>query len=156
MPWDRRRYPADWEERRARILERAGHRCEMCDVPNHAVGHRDGEGAFVPLGGSGPCDAAGCGRSWPDTHRQLTYAQARGFAQSCNDHAGGRADADGRRWFVVVLTIAHLVEGELDCPDEHLDALCQRCHNRLDAPMRRRNAARTRDGKKAIGDLFAE
>ncbi len=31
-----------------------------------------------------------------------------------------------------------------------LAALCQRCHNRLDAPMRRENAARTRASKQAV------
>lgn len=28
MPFDRKRYPANWEEIRAQILERAGNRCE--------------------------------------------------------------------------------------------------------------------------------
>ena len=28
MPWDKTRYPPDWKEIRARILERAGHCCE--------------------------------------------------------------------------------------------------------------------------------
>ena len=46
-----------------------------------------------------------------------------------------------------VCGLSHVVAGR---------GVCQRCLNRLDAPMRRRNAARTRDGKKAIGDLFAE
>ena len=54
----------------------------------------------------------------------------------------------------VVLTIAHL-DGKLnDHSDENLAALCQRCHNTLDAPRRAINAAKTRHDKKAIGDLF--
>ena len=36
MPFDRKRYPSDWEAIRARILERDGHKCKFCGVPNHA------------------------------------------------------------------------------------------------------------------------
>lgn len=32
---NRDRYPADWPEIRARILVRAQHRCEECQVPNY-------------------------------------------------------------------------------------------------------------------------
>lgn len=33
-PENRHRYPPNWRAIRAAILERAGHRCERCDVPN--------------------------------------------------------------------------------------------------------------------------
>jgi len=36
-PEHRGRYPADWEERRARVLKRAGHRCELCGAPNRDI-----------------------------------------------------------------------------------------------------------------------
>lgn len=36
-PENRSRYPRNWREIRARILERAGHRCEWCDVQNYAM-----------------------------------------------------------------------------------------------------------------------
>jgi len=40
----------------------------------------------------------------------------------------------------ITLTIVHLKDPNLmNCKDENLAALCQRCHNRLDAPMRARN-----------------
>lgn len=35
MPICYKDYPLDWEERRARILVRAGHCCEHCHAPNH-------------------------------------------------------------------------------------------------------------------------
>ena len=44
MPWDRSKYPADWEQRRERILERDGHRCKFCGVPNHIYVCRDKQG----------------------------------------------------------------------------------------------------------------
>ena len=37
----------------------------------------------------------------------------------------------------VVLTVAHLDHTPENCADDNLAALCQRCHNRYDAPMRR-------------------
>jgi 5-methylcytosine-specific restriction endonuclease McrA len=36
----------------------------------------------------------------------------------------------------VVLTVAHLDRTPEDNSDDNLAALCQRCHNRYDAPMR--------------------
>lgn len=35
-PENRHRYPAHWPDIRAAILERAGHRCEQCGIPNRA------------------------------------------------------------------------------------------------------------------------
>ena len=54
----------------------------------------------------------------------------------------------------IVLTIAHLDGGLEDHTDENLAALCQKCHNILDAPSRAVNAAKTRRSKLAVGDLF--
>lgn len=50
---------------------------------------------------------------------------------------------------LVVLTVAHLDHTPENCADENLAALCQRCHNRYDAPMRRagiKTRARERAG----------
>lgn len=33
-PENKHRYPADWDERRKAVLERAGDRCELCGAPN--------------------------------------------------------------------------------------------------------------------------
>lgn len=49
----------------------------------------------------------------------------------------------------VVLTVAHLDDPDpSNVADSNLAALCQRCHNRHDAPMRARNAAATRETKR--------
>lgn len=62
----------------------------------------------------------------------------------------------GVRFVRIVLTIAHLHDpNPANCADDNLAALCQRCHNTLDAPMRRANARVTRRKTKADGDLFA-
>lgn len=39
-PENRARYPKDWKEIRKRILERAGHKCEDCGVPNYSYRNR--------------------------------------------------------------------------------------------------------------------
>ena len=92
-PENRARYPQDWPEIRARILERARHCCERCGVPN--------------------------------------------YSERLNPKTGKLAR--------IVLTIAHLHDPDPgNCADDNLQAMCQRCHNQHDAPMRARNAAATR------------
>lgn len=47
MPCDYSKYPPDWEERRQRILERAGHCCEFCGVKNHNWIERGEDGKYT-------------------------------------------------------------------------------------------------------------
>lgn len=55
---------------------------------------------------------------------------------------------------VVVLTVAHLNHDPMDCRDENLKALCQKCHLTYDARHHARSAALTRYRmKKAAGQL---
>ena len=54
----------------------------------------------------------------------------------------------------VVLTVAHLNHQPMDCRDENLKAMCQRCHLRYDMTHHQLNARRTRRSKKASGELF--
>jgi hypothetical protein len=105
-PENRGKYPKDWPAIRARILNRAGNKCEWCGVENHAEGVRDAKGRFCPMT-VGEADAA---------------------------------SMDGEKVVRIILTIAHVHNPDpADCRDENLAALCQRCHNRHDAPMRLRN-----------------
>ncbi|MCP5197323.1 MAG: hypothetical protein H6974_11130 [Gammaproteobacteria bacterium] len=150
-------YPKEWATIRDERLKHAQYRCEYCGVPDHAVGYRDQAGTFRPLMGSGPCDAAGRGRSWPGYGR-LPYAEALEFAKAQNDCQIGKqlCDADGNHWIVIVLTIAHLHDPHpANVDPKNLAALCQRCHNKLDAPMRIKNARQRRRAAMASGDLFA-
>lgn len=128
---NRKRYPKDWPNIRKSILQRATHLCEWCGVPNYAVGYRTTEGTFVPCRGNGPVDAAGRGRRWPNTSIRTTYAEAKEHADDFNFNDGEH------HWIVIVLTIAHVHdESPENCDPANLAALCQRCHNKHDAPAR--------------------
>jgi hypothetical protein len=41
-PENRKRYPSNWGHIRLRILERAGNKCELCGIPNHAFRWSEG------------------------------------------------------------------------------------------------------------------
>ncbi|NJL72858.1 MAG: hypothetical protein HC888_15545 [Candidatus Competibacteraceae bacterium] len=53
----------------------------------------------------------------------------------------------------VVLTVAHLDHDPSHADPARLKALCQRCHLVLDAPLHAANARRTRQARKAAGEL---
>ena len=124
MPIDYSKYPADWKQIRARILERAGNKCEWCGVPNKERGSRDSTG------------------KWWSSAEQYQYAEA-------ND---GDLPADlsyeKSPIIKIVLTIAHLNHDVKDNCDENLRALCQKCHLGYDAKYHAANAALTRDRKR--------
>jgi hypothetical protein len=127
------RYPRNWlTEIRPRILKRASQNaagwpwCEECGVPDGAIGHRDHTGR------------------WHDDLQSELGDIVR--------YQDGRFEA---RVIKIVLTIAHLSDQIEDVSDENLRAWCQRCHNRYDAPMRRRGIQERARAQRAIGDLFA-
>ncbi|KFJ12670.1 hypothetical protein DR66_4066 [Delftia acidovorans] len=128
-------YPANWPEIRARILARAGDRCERCKAPNRtriARGAGTDEGTYM-------LDSADVYCSETGEHLGQTHM--------CNYEVARMVD--------VVLTIAHTHDpNPANCADDNLEALCQRCHNKLDAPMRAANARATRRARLAVGDLF--
>jgi 5-methylcytosine-specific restriction endonuclease McrA len=139
-PENRHRYTAaaGWPEIRRQVLLWDGDRCAFCGVPNHAV-LCDGK----PVSGNDRRDAAGSGR--------LSYwraCQERDFERSI--------EAEGRRWTVVVLTVAHLDHGTDHGDPANLRALCQRCHNRHDQGQRQENVARTRRARRCAGQQAIE
>lgn len=130
-PENRARYPANWKEIRAQILERAKHRCERCQVPNGAMIAR-GQGRH-----------AGTYYDRDGHIRDEETGKVLGFCREC--------EYEARAWMVrVVLTIAHLDHTPENCDPANLQALCQTCHNRLDAPMR----AAGRKARAPQGQLF--
>jgi hypothetical protein len=82
------------------------------------------------------------------------HAAMRGFrshkASRCDEHHGFKAlHFSGG----VVLTVAHLDHTPENNTDDNLMAMCQKCHNRLDAAHRAANAANTRRKKANVGQL---
>ena len=142
MTIDYKRYPANWlTEIRPNILKRAGNCCEQCNVPDHAIIRR----------------LAGCPEHW------MMYIAESDEWVGCN---GGiytytpQLFAESPKQTKVILTIHHIgidkpdgTKGDphdkMDCRDENLIALCQRCHLLADLPTHLANAARTRAEKKA-------
>jgi len=124
------KYPADWENIRARILARAGNRCEFetadgtrCDAPN---------------------------RSWI-CRRRIDKEQWLEWPQDARAQWG----PDTFYEVFVVLTIAHLNHEPADCSDENLKAGCQLHHLRHDVDHHKQTAAATRRAQKQNGELFA-
>jgi hypothetical protein len=54
----------------------------------------------------------------------------------------------------VILTVAHLCDCEPLCAQgDHVKAMCQRCHNRLDVPLRTRHRRERREREVGQGRL---
>jgi len=106
MPINYKNYAPNWKtEIRPQILERAGHRCEGCGVPNYAVVLRQCRTVLAECGSCREAVAA-----VPFYH----------------DALGGFSTA-------IVLTIAHLDHDVRNNAPENLKALCQKCHLAYDA-----------------------
>ena len=131
MAMDYSRYPANWNEISRHIRDRAGNKCEWCGVENYAVGARDNDGNW---------------HNERDIHLM-------------NSDCGYALFGEFPKMIKIVLTVAHLgvpkpddspgdVHDKMDCRDENLAALCQRCHLNYDRAEHAANAARTRRRKK--------
>lgn len=132
-PDNKHRYPADWPAIRASVLSDARYRCEWpgCGAKHHAAGHWR-HGIFLPMAGK-------AGRA------ELTYRMAKIAAMNQEMHC-----PVGRKYIVIVLTIAHLDHQPENCHRSNLRAWCQRHHLAYDAKhhaqsayMRRREARNT-------------
>jgi len=121
-PENRDRYPPprEWKAIRAAILERAGDCCEFCGKPHLQYVVAGPEGQWL--------DEYGGADAWIDER-----------GRPCPPPPAGV-----RRSVRVILTIAHLDHTPENNADDNLRALCQRCHNRHDAPHRAETRARTR------------
>lgn len=87
---------------------------------------------------------------WKQFSEFIRFTRAEGYCEDCGIPNGFRRENGA----VVVLTVAHLDHdgGPCEClarlgrkcaKPSHVAALCQKCHNTLDAPARRINAAAT-------------
>jgi hypothetical protein len=136
MPVDWSRYPPAWAtEVVPRIRARSGNRCEWCGLANGAYGYRDKGGGFHPLDGSHAQEVRAAEEGWRTCKIVLTTAHL------------GAPHADGRPGDK---------HDKMDCRDENLAHLCQRCHLLYDLPEHVANARKTRNRKKGQVDMFEE
>lgn len=109
-----------------------------------------------------PADMSRYPANWASEIRPRILARAGDRCEWCkapNRAIGHRLDGEwttgegcGDRSIRIVLTVAHIDDPEPTNADEaNLAALCQRCHNRHDARMRREHAAETRRRRKVAG-----
>lgn len=132
-PENKARYPKDWPEISRRIrFERAGGKCEWCKAPHGEVIARSSDGQTYMLMEGHVYDA--------ETGAHLGLCKG--------------SEYDARKFVKVVLTVAHLDHIPEHCNDDNLVAICQRCHNRYDAPMRRHGIKKRRRERQAIGELM--
>jgi streptomycin 6-kinase len=119
-PENKGRYPANWKDIRAAILERAGNCCEWaaCGVANRSVGIWKA-GVFFKL------------------------ADSRHTA----DLAVDAATEDGDKVTEIVLTIAHLDHTPEHCDPSNLMAMCQRHHLAYDQAHHTTSAYMTRKAR---------
>src|ERR1700752_4325540 len=87
MPCDYKKYPSNWKDIRARILERDRHRCKKCRVGEYDVAMWSNDRHVVY------CTSE-------------TYQEALTEAAKCNMAISWKGEAP--RHIVIVLTIAHL------------------------------------------------
>ena len=144
-PENKDRYPKDWPEISRRVRDAAGNECEWCGVPNGQLGGRSSSGAWYP---ALPLGETSKGLEWPEE----------GSLAPCvrnTDTECGRMMIPIRLRIVkIVLTVAHLDHRPENCARENLKALCQRCHNLYDAPMRRAGIMERARKALGMGDLF--
>lgn len=133
MPCDYKKYPKDWKAIRAEVLERAGHKCEECGVPNKEVGQRGVNGKWY------------------------TEKQINGMKSDKGYGLFGHLP-DPFRVVRIVLTISHTDHDVTNNGEPgnrpNLKALCQRCHLAHDHELHQANARATRERKAGIQSLF--
>jgi len=66
----------------------------------------------------------------------IGYRLPNGLFYEADEHVQDWCNRNGIKTFKIVLTIAHLDQDRTNNNYSNLAALCQRCHNRLDAPYR--------------------
>lgn len=132
-PENRARYPSNWREIRANVLERAQNKCERCAAPNHETIARGDDGTYMLMGGE-VHDA--------ETGKYLGMARGSEYPVV--------------RMTRVVLTIAHLDHTPENCDMNNLRAWCQKCHLSYDAEHHRRNSQITRRARSGTAELFPD
>lgn len=90
-------------------------------------------------------------KDWKKISQRIRFERAGNKCENCGAENYKSHPITGSK---VILTVAHLNHRPEDCWDENLKALCQKCHNGLDAPMRRRGIFERRRALCADHDMF--
>ena len=90
-------------------------------------------------------------KSWPVISYCIRADRARWRCEWCGALHKYPHPVTGSR---VILTVAHLDHQPENNKPDNLAALCQRCHNRYDAPHRRASLKRRRDQESGQKQLF--
>lgn len=114
-------YPDNWlTEIRPKILERANNKCEFCGCDNNK---------WIWYHPS--ADLPEMSHIWTQDENQ---------AMTWHGSYEGNTHGSPEHGHLVVLTIAHIHDpNPMNCADDNLKALCQRCHLRHDAKMKANN-----------------
>lgn len=130
-PENRDKYPPNWQEIRARILERAKHKCERCGRTNGLYVFRFGGGNWLK----------------PETGEAFS---------ECGEPLGRirMSDWPAGKITKTVLTIAHLDHDPTNNSDDNLRALCQWHHLTYDAAHHAMSSKETRRKKRGQRLLF--
>ena len=120
MPVDMSRYPTNWEEISLAIRQRDGWKCTQCGLPNHTiiVRHEHDKSKFIVY-----------------NPKEGWYETPTGEPIRMSEIPEG---FDGKHTRVI-LTVHHIgtdypdgrkgdKHDKMDCRDENLTSLCQRCH----------------------------
>lgn len=92
-----------------------------------------------------PMDRAAYPKDWGQISRRIRKRD-KDHCVFCGACQGTEHPVTGS---IVVLTVAHLHDPDpMNVAEDNLGSLCQRCHNRLDAPMRAEHARATRTKKR--------
>jgi hypothetical protein len=155
MPINYRDYAPDWKTRiRPDILEREGHCCKFCGVPNYAIIRiHPFKIAGLPLADivDQPPFKQLKAVMGADAVLKISDKEASRFCLQ-NMKQGMDCQIGGFRYVQIVLTVAHL-DHDIDNNDySNLAALCQKCHLNYDKDHHSKNSNATREAKKAAKD----
>ena len=135
-PENKARYPKDWPQIRAAILERAANCCERCKAPNRTLIAR------------GTASDADTYMLMDGEVRSAETGEKLGYARGSEYSTKGITE--------IVLTIAHMDHTPENCEPQNLKALCQRCHLDYDKQHHAQTARTTRRSRLAVSDMFAK
>ncbi len=138
MAIDYSKYPPNWKtEIRPAILERDGHKCKFCNIPNYQIACR-GKWYGVDV--------------WQDDDGNIYDAS--NSVKISESYVGDVFTSEKEKITRVVLTIAHLDHNTENNDYDNLAALCQRCHLNYDKEHHAINSRATIERKKGLQRLF--